>query len=136
MVFHLLDIAPVPKDWEKIQQATNKVKVQQEKELAKEEQLDEKAAKKAKKAEKKAQKKAERAKKKAEKKAKKNVKNLSAATPKTVATVQVEANQPFAPVQAAMPTGVVLAVCASLMICFGAAWFSRRFNSDTTSDKS
>ena len=129
MIFHLLDVAPYPRDWERQQRSVQK---EQAKAQAKEEQLTEKAKKKAEKAKKKAEKKAEKAKKKAEKKTQKNVKDLSAATPATVATVQVPSNQTPEPIQAAMPTGVVLAVCASLLICFGSAWFYRRFNSDTS----
>ena len=136
MTIQLLDIAPYPRDWDQQQQLSYREKMDKAKELRKEEQLTEKAKKKAEKAKKKAEKKAAKAKKKAEKKAQKHVKDLSAATPKTIATVQVPSNQGAQPILAAMPTGVVLAVCASLMICFGSAWFCRRFNSETTAHQS
>lgn len=130
MTINLLDVVPYPRDyWEHQQRIAQKEKMEQEKAQVKEEKLSEKAKKKAEKAKRKAEKKAEKAKKKAEKKAKKNAKDLSATPVNTVATVQVPENQPVT-TQAAMPTGVVLAVCASLLICFGSAWFYRRFNSD------
>ncbi len=89
----------------------------------------EKARKKAEKAKKKAEK-AEKKAKKAEKQAIKNVKNLSSAALGQTA-VEVPAGQPCETTCAAMPTGVVLTVCASLLICCGSAWFFRRFNSDS-----
>lgn len=150
MVINLLDIAPIS-SWEQAQRAEARKKAELEKkqqeELLKEKEKTEKQAEKAKKAKKKAEKakkKAEKAKKKAEKaqkKAKKaekqalkDAKNLSA-TATTMTTVEVPAGQACETTYAAMPTGVVLAVCASLLICFGSAWFFRRFNSDSTASK-
>jgi cobalamin biosynthesis Mg chelatase CobN len=134
MILNLLDIAPIS-SWEQNQRAEARKKAELEKkqqeELLKEQEKAEKKAEKAKKAKKKAEKakkKAEKAKKKAEKaekkakkaekRAQKDVKNLSQAT------------------CAAMPTGIVLAVCASLLVCCGSAWFFRRFNSGQATSKS
>lgn len=127
MTLYLLDVAPYPRDWN--QQQARKEQLERAKQQEKEKQVSEKAKKKAEKAKRKAEKKAEKAKKKAEKQAQKHSKDLSAAPVGTVATVQVPANLACQANQAAMPTGVVLAVCASLLICFGSAWFYRRFNS-------
>ncbi len=156
MVLYLLDVAPIS-SWEQIQRAEARKKAELEKkqyekmmqekkqqeELQKQQEKAENRAKKAHKAKKKAEKakkKAEKAKKKAEKaekKAKKaekqaikNVKNLSSAALGQT-TVEVPAGQPCETACAAMPTGVVLTVCASLLICCGSAWFFRRFNSDS-----
>lgn len=144
MTINLLDIAPIS-SWEQAQRAEARKKAELEKkqqeELLKEKEKAEKQAEKAEKAKKKAQKakkKAEKAKKKAEKaekkakkaekQAMKDVKDLSQAAT-TVATVEVPEGQACETTCAAMPTGVVLAVCASLLICFGSAWFFRRSGS-------
>ena len=144
MVVNLLDIAPIS-SWEQAQRAEARKKAELEKkkqeELLKEKEKAEKEAQMTKKEAKKAKKKAEKAKKKAEKKAKKaekqagkNVKNLST-TAATVTTVEVPEGQACETTCAAMPTGVVLAVCASLLICFGSAWLFRRFNSDSSASE-
>ena len=151
MILNLLDIAPIS-SWEQNQRAEARKKAELEKkqqeELLKEQEKAEKQAEKAKKAKKKAEKakkKAEKAKKKAEKaekkakkaekQAQKDVKNLSQATT-TVTTVEVPENQACETTCAAMPTGIVLAVCASLLVCCGSAWFFRRFNSGQATSKS
>ena len=149
MTINFLDIAPIS-SWERAQMVEARKKAEQEKKqqekLQKEQEKAEKQAEKTEKAKKKAEKakkkaekakkKAEKAKKKAEKaekKALKEMKDMSATA--TVTTVEVPAGQTCEPTCAAMPTGVVLAVCASLLICCGSAWFFRRFNSDTTASK-
>ena len=142
MTINFLDVAPIS-SWERAQMVEARKKAEQEKKqqekLQKEQEKlqkeQEKAEKQAEKTEK-AKKKAEKAKKKAEKaekKALKEMKDMSATA--TVTTVEVPAGQTCEPTCAAMPTGVVLAVCASLLICCGSAWFFRRFNSDTTASK-
>ncbi len=117
----MLDIAPIPRDWEEIRQKQ-----------AKQEKASQKAQKKAEKAQKKAEKKAEKEKKKAEKQAQKEVKNLSQATPLTVTTIQEPAEQTSIATQPAMPTGVVLTVCASLLVCFASAWLYGRHRSNSS----
>ena len=149
MVLYLLDVAPIS-SWEQVQRAEARKKAELEKkqyekmmqekkkqeELQKQQEKAEKQAEKAHKAKKKAEKakkkaeKAEKKAKKAEKQAIKNVKNLSSAALGQT-TVEVPAGQPCETTCAAMPTGVVLTVCASLLICCGSAWFFRRFNSDS-----
>ena len=133
MTLYLLDVIATPREWE--QRQIRKDQIEKAKEEAKEEKQVEKLTKKEAKAKRKAEKKAERAKKKAEKKAQKHSKDLSATQVSTVATVEVPAGQACQTTQAAMPTGVVLAVCASLLICFGSAWFYRRFNSSQNAPK-
>jgi len=124
----LLDIAPWPRETERV----TPIKVVDEKEaknwkLKKVETKEEaKARKKAEKAKRKAEKKAEKARKKAEKKAKKNYKNLSSTSTGTVTTTETETTPTAEANYAAMPVGVVLAVCASLLICVGSAWLYRR----------
>lgn len=122
----MLDIAPWPK--ENGQPITDRHQI---KEVQKERKAEKKAWKKRKKAEKKAakeQKKLEKAREKAQKKAAgKETKSLSSNSLQvTTATVQVPASPASAPIEAALPTGVVLAVCASLLICFGSAWLYGR----------
>ena len=160
MVLNLLDVAPIS-SWEEIQRAEARKKAELEKkqyekiqkekkkqeELQKQQEKAEKQAEKTKKAKKKAEKakkkaekaekkaeKAEKKAKKAEKQAIKNVNNLSSAALGQT-TVEVPAGQPCETNYASMPTGVVLAVCASLLICCGSAWFFRRFDSDSTASK-
>lgn len=127
MDFYLLDIV-YPREWEQRQARQKQIEKAKDQPEKQEKQI-EKPSKKEERAKRKAEKKAERAKKKTEKKVQKHSKDLSVATPTTVETVQVPSNQAPEPAQAAMPTGVVLAVCASLLICLGSAWFYRRFNS-------
>ena len=92
-----------------------------------------KAEKKAEKARKKVEKKAEKVKKKAEKEAKKTFKDLSTSAAGTVKTIDASSSAPTTEASyAAMPVGVVLAVCASLLICIGSAWLYRRHQSGTT----
>ena len=135
----LLDIAPWPRETERVtpikvvdeKEAKNwKLKKVETKEEAKArkkaEKAKRKAEKKAEKARKKAEKKAEKARKKAEKKAKKNYKNLSSTSTGTVTTTETETTPTAEANYAAMPVGVVLAVCASLLICVGSAWLYRR----------
>ena len=51
---------------------------------------------------------------------------LSADTASMMTTAEVPLSAPSAAVSHdIMPTGVVLAVCAALLICIGAAWFYR-----------
>lgn len=117
MIIQLLDIAPWPRETERV----TPIKAVDKKEKE--------AMKKAEKARKKAEKKAAKARKKAEKQAKKNAKNLSATTKGTTTTVDASASVPAAEATyAAMPTGVVIAVCASLLICVGSAWLYRRWS--------
>ena len=130
----MLDIAPIPREWRETQQEQTKQQKAEQKALEKAEKardkVDQKAHRKAEKAKRKAEKKAAKAKKKAEKQAKQQSQNLSLATPQTVTTIQVPAERAAEATQAAMPTGVVLAVCASLLVCFASAWLygKRRTN--------
>ena len=117
----MLDIAFSPRELEEIRR-----------EHAKNKKAEQKARKKAEKARKKAEKKAEKEKKKAEKQAQKEVKNLSQATPLTVTTIQEPAEQTSLATQAAMPTGVILTVCASLLVCFASAWLYGRHRSNSS----
>ena len=129
MIIQLLDIAPWPRETERVVPSTidnKQFKVVDEKEAKKMEKEAAKAQKKAEKAKRKAEKKAEKARKKAEKQAKKNAKNLSATTKGTVTTVSDPSAPAAEATYAAMPTGVVIAVCASLLICIGSAWLYRR----------
>ena len=76
---------------------------------------------------------AEKAAKKAEKEAKKTFKDLSTSAAGTVKTIDASSSAPTTEASyAAMPVGVVLAVCASLLICIGSAWLYRRHQSGTT----
>lgn len=117
----------------KAEQAKKKAeKARQKAEKAKKQA--EKAQKKAEKAQKeadKAEKEAVKAQKELEQYVQPGAKDLSQASAWTVATVQVPDGQACEKAAATMPTGVVLAVCASLMVCCGSAWLYRRFQSGT-----
>ena len=64
--------------------------------------------------------------KKMEKQGKKLEKQFSATSVKTVTTVQ-EGTENYGEVQeASMPMGVIICLCASLVICLASAWFYRR----------
>ena len=124
MVPHSPDIAPSP-GWSRV--------IEQERDRAFAEKAAKKAEKKAEKARKKVEKKAEKVKKKAEKEAKKTFKDLSTSAAGTVKTIDASSSAPTTEASyAAMPVGVVLAVCASLLICIGSAWLYRRHQSGTT----
>ena len=124
MVPHSPDIAPSP-GWSRV--------IEQERDRAFAEKAAKKAEKKAEKARKKVEKKAEKAAKKAEKEAKKTFKDLSTSAAGTVKTIDASSSAPTTEASyAAMPVGVVLAVCASLLICIGSAWLYRRHQSGTT----
>ena len=124
MVPHSPDIAPSP-GWSRV--------IEQERDRAFAEKAAKKAEKKAEKARKKIEKKAEKVKKKAEKEAKKTFKDLSTSAAGTVKTIDASSSAPTTEASyAAMPVGVVLAVCASLLICIGSAWLYRRHQSGTT----
>lgn len=130
MIIHLLDIAPWPNNYEelRIRQLMQEEKDAKEQSKAMK-KAEKKAAKQAKRTEKKLKKeakKAEKKMKKAEKKLKKQFKDLSAAPTKTITTVQ-EATANNSEMQyASMPTGLILAVCASLLISLASAWYYRR----------
>ena len=124
MVPHSPDIAPSP-GWSRV--------IEQERDRAFAEKAAKKAEKKAEKARKKVEKKAEKAAKKAEKEAKKTFKDLSTSAAGTVKTIDASSSAPSIEASyAAMPVGVVLAVCASLLICIGSAWLYRRHQSGIT----
>ena len=145
MIIHLLDIAPSP--WSEVQRQAYKEAMDQreakqaqkraekqarkaeknlEKQAKKAEQKLEKQAKKTEKNLEKQAKKAEKKMKKAEKKLDKQFKNFSEAPTKTITTVQ-EGTENNSEVQyASMPTGLILSVCASLLICLASAWYYRR----------
>lgn len=135
MRINLLDIAPWPGDevnlqqqvFENIQKDFQIVEKEVSKKAKKAAKKAEKAAKKAEKAAKKAQKKAEKAAKKAQKQLK--VQDLSAAPANTVTTVQASQESNREIHQAAMPTGIILTVCASLLLCMVSAWYYRRQHS-------
>ena len=146
MVPHSPDIAPSP-GWSRVieqerdrafaEKAAKKAEKKAEKAMKKAEKKAEKAMKKAEKkaekARKKVEKKAEKAAKKAEKEAKKTFKDLSTSAAGTVKTIDASSSAPTTEASyAAMPVGVVLAVCASLLICIGSAWLYRRHQSGTT----
>lgn len=125
-----------------LEEKSLKEKKKAEKKAAKTEKKAVKAEKKAEKLEKKAakakknaveaRKKATEAKEKAESQTLKSEKDLSVASVPSVATIQIPEGIDYGSAcEAAMPTGVVLAVCASLLVCFGSAWFYRRFHSFT-----
>lgn len=61
-----------------------------------------------------------------------HAKNLSQATPLTVTTIQEPAEQTSLATQDAMPTGVILTVCASLLVCFASAWLYGRHRSNSS----
>lgn len=122
MVPNSPDIAPWP---------TPKEQEQAMKKYAKEQKKAEKEAQKAKK-------KAEKAKKKAEKKAlkeqkkvqKDSAKTLSFAPADTVTTIDASSSVPAAEAtHASVPSGAVLAVCASLLVCVGSACLYRKHRS-------
>ena len=127
MIINLLDIAPYP--WSDVQRevyekAMDEREAKQAQKRA--EKQAEKAAKKAEKAAKKQAKKIEKQTKKLEKKAKKLEKQFSAAPTKTITTVQ-ECTENSGEMQyASMPVGLIVAVCASLLLCLASAWFYRR----------
>ena len=104
MIIHLLDIAPMPSSFYR------RIERESEKEVKK-------AEKEAKKAEKQA------------KKAEKQFKDFSAAPAKTITTIQERTETNSEMQYAAMPTGLVLSICASLLICLASAWYYRRRSS-------
>ena len=122
MIIHLLDIAPWPS--EELRQKY--IKAMEEKEAKQAQKKVEKQMKKAEKKLEKAAKKAEKKMKKAEKKLDKQFKNLSAAPTKTITTVQESTENNGEMHFASMPTGLILSVCASLLICLASAWYYRR----------
>ena len=137
MVLNLLDIIVEPRE----RYQGNSHRNNPEQEIAKEikqtkaqEKAEKKAQKKAKKAQKKlekAQKKAEKAKQKAAHKNQQSTKDLSSMPTGTVTTVDAPSTPIAEASHAAMPTGIVLAVCASLLVCVGSAWFYRRLHFNT-----
>jgi sensor c-di-GMP phosphodiesterase-like protein len=127
MIINLLDIAPfsdaeIRAMQQRIEEEANKAQKQSEK-MTKQ---SEKAAKKAEKAAKKMAKKLEKQAKKLEKKAKKLEKQFSAAPTKTITTVQECTENNCEMQYASMPVGLILSVCASLLICLASAWYYRR----------
>jgi len=155
MIIHLLDIAPWPSEEVRLQtirameeQEAKQAQKQAEKNMTKAEKKLEKQAKKAekklekeaKKAEKKLEKEAKKAEKKLEKQAKKAEKkmkkaekklekqfnNFSAAPTKTITTIQECSDNNGEMQQASMPTGIIIAICASLVITLASAWFYRQ----------
>ena len=127
MIINLLDIAPMTdaqiralmerrqREQEAAEQAAQKANQQT--------QLSEKELKKAEKAAKKQAKKLEKQQKKLEKKMEKQGKKLEK---QFSATVQ-EGTENYGEVQeASMPMGVIICLCASLVICLASAWFYRR----------
>ncbi|MBR6320193.1 MAG: hypothetical protein IKR50_07125 [Prevotella sp.] len=132
MVTNSPDIAPWPSKEEQEEFFKQQAAEQEKAEKAKKkiEKAKKKEMKKIEKAQKKEKKKIEKAQKKAEKpmkKVKKIVnKDVSSASAGMVTTAEVPATAPAAETtQAAMPVGVILAVCASLLICLGSAWLYR-----------
>ena len=122
MIIHLLDIAPMPSSFYR------RIERESEKEVKKAEKEAKKAVKQMKKAQKQAEKQAKKAEKQA-KKAEKQLKDFSAAPAKTITTTQ-ERTEPNSEMHyAAMPTGLVLSICASLLICLASAWYYRRRSS-------
>ena len=119
MIIHLLDIAPWPSEELRLKS----IKAMEEREAKQAQKKVEKQMKKAEKKLEKAAKKAEKKMKKAEKKLDKQFKNLSEAPTKTITTVQ-ECTENSGEMQyASIPIGLVLGVCASLLLCLGSAWY-------------
>ena len=127
MIIQLLDIAPSP--WSEAQrqayeEAMDKREAKQAQKRA--EKAAKKANKKAAKQEKKMEKKMKKAEKKLEKTGKKLEKQFSATSIKTITTIQ-EGTENYGEVhEASMPMGVIICLCASLVICLASAWFYRR----------
>lgn len=122
MIIHLLDIAPMPSSFYR------RIEQESEKEVKKAEKEAKKAEKQMKKAQKQAEKQAKKAEKQA-KKAEKQFKDFSAAPAKTITTIQERTETNSEMQYAAMPTGLVLSICASLLICLASAWYYRRRSS-------
>ena len=122
MIIHLLDIAPMPSSFYR------RIEQESEKEVKKAEKEAKKAVKQMKKAQKQAEKQAKKAEKQA-KKAEKQFKDFSAAPAKTITTIQERTETNSEMQYAAMPTGLVLSICASLLICLASAWYYRRRSS-------
>jgi len=133
MIIHLLDIAPMPSSfYRRIEQESEKEVKKAEKEAKKAVKQMKKATKQAEKEAKKAEKQMKKAQKKAEKQAKKaekQFKDFSAAPAKTITTIQERTETNSEMQYAAMPTGLVLSICASLLICLASAWYYRRRSS-------
>jgi len=120
--------AKAEKNVAKTQKKAEKAKLKAEKAKKQVQKAQQKAEKTQKQAEK-AQKDAEKAQKELEKFTQPIVKEVSQASVSTVATIQLPEGP--APESAAMPMGIVLSVCASLLVCFGSAWLYRRTLSHT-----
>ncbi len=133
MIIHLLDIAPMPSSfYRRIEQESEKEVKKAEKEAKKAVKQMKKATKQAEKEAKKAEKQMKKAQKKAEKQAKKaekQFKDFSATPAKTITTIQERTETNSEMQYAAMPTGLVLSICASLLICLASAWYYRRRSS-------
>ncbi|MCR5314649.1 MAG: hypothetical protein K6E52_01975 [Bacteroidaceae bacterium] len=133
MIIHLLDIAPMPSSfYRRIERESEKEVKKAEKEAKKAVKQMKKATKQAEKEAKKAEKQMKKAQKKAEKQAKKaekQFKDFSAAPAKTITTIQESTETNSEMQYAAMPTGLVLSICASLLICLASAWYYRRRSS-------
>ena len=133
MTLYLSDVIPIdPQEYQQRQEARQKAqqeRLQREQKQLQQEQEKQATDKKSLKAKRKAEKKAAKARKKAEKQAQKSAKSLSSA-PATTITVEMPSGTTSEPPCAAMPAGIVLALCASLLVCCGSAWFYRRFQSD------
>ena len=133
MIIHLLDIAPMPSSfYRRIERESEKEVKKAEKEAKKAVKQMKKATKQAEKEAKKAEKQMKKAQKKAEKqekKAEKQFKDFSAAPAKTITTIQERTETNSEMQYAAMPTGLVLSICASLLICLASAWYYRRRSS-------
>lgn len=133
MIIHLLDIAPMPSSfYRRIERESEKEVKKAEKEAKKAVKQMKKATKQAEKEAKKAEKQMKKAQKKAEKQAKKaekQFKDFSAAPAKTITTIQERTETNSEMQYAAMPTGLVLSICASLLICLASAWYYRRRSS-------
>ena len=125
MIIHLLDIAPWPSEEVRLQT----IRAMEEQEAK---QAQKQAEKNMTKAEKKLEKQAKKAEKKLEKEAKKAEKKLysgggiSAAPTKTITTIQECSDNNGEMQQASMPTGIIIAICASLVIALASAWFYRQ----------
>ncbi len=133
MIIHLLDIAPMPSSfYRRIEQESEKEVKKAEKEAKKAVKQMKKATKQAEKEAKKAEKQMKKAQKQAEKQAKKaekQFKDFSAAPAKTITTIQERTETNSEMQYAAMPTGLVLSICASLLICLASALYYRRRSS-------
>lgn len=133
MIIHLLDIAPMPSSfYRRIEQESEKEVKKAEKEAKKAVKQMKKATKQAEKEAKKAEKQMKKAQKQAEKQAKKvekKFKDFSAAPAKTITTIQERTETNSEMQYASMPTGLVLSICASLLICLASAWYYRRRSS-------